>query len=181
MCWTNRASACTSVTTTGLFPPCCKLRDLGNSVIVVEHDEDTIRAADHILDIGPGAGPRGGRLVAQGTLEEVLRVENSPTAQYLTGRLTIAVPRRRHQPLTPPPKLTTGKTRVPAGESNTGWLEIIGATENNLQNVHAAFPLGCLTCVTGVSGSGKSTLVDDISAPCAGASALPREGRARQT
>ena len=70
-----------------------KLRDLGNSVIVVEHDEDTIRAADYILDIGPGAGPRGGRLVAQGTLEEVLRVENSPTAQYLTGRLTIGVPR----------------------------------------------------------------------------------------
>ena len=139
-----------------------KLRDLGNSVIVVEHDEDTIRAADHILDIGPGAGPRGGRLVAEGTLEEVLRVDHSPTAQYLSGRLSIAVPRRRHQPLTAPPKSTTGKSRVPAGESSTGWLEIIGATENNLQNVHAAFPLGCLTCVTGVSGSGKSTLVDDI-------------------
>ncbi len=145
-----------------LISTICKLRDLGNSVVVVEHDEDTIRAADHILDIGPGAGPRGGRLVAQGTLEEVLRVENSPTAQYLTGRLSIAVPRRRHQPLTPPPKLAAGKTRAPAGESNTGWLEIFGATENNLQNVHAAFPLGCLTCVTGVSGSGKSTLVDDI-------------------
>ncbi len=139
-----------------------KLRDLGNSVIVVEHDEDTIRAADHLLDIGPGAGPRGGRLVAQGTLEEVLRVDHSPTAQYLSGRLTIPVPRRRHPPLTAPPKPATGKKRVPAGEANTGWLEIFGATENNLQHVHAAFPLGCLTCVTGVSGSGKSTLVDDI-------------------
>ena len=148
-----------------------RLRDLGNSVIVVEHDEDTIRAADHILDIGPGAGPRGGRLVAQGTLEEIMRVEASPTAQYLTGRLTIPVPRRRHQPLFPPPKRS--RTAVPhniaarAAEGDeafdgSGWIEILGATENNLQNVNAAFPLGCMTCVTGVSGSGKSTLVDDI-------------------
>ncbi len=148
-----------------------RLRDLGNSVIVVEHDEDTIRAADHIIDIGPGAGPRGGRLVAQGTLEEIMRVEGSPTAQYLTGRLTIPVPRRRHQPLFPPPKRS--RTAVPhniparAAEGDeafdgSGWIEILGATENNLQNVNAAFPLGCLTCVTGVSGSGKSTLVDDI-------------------
>ncbi len=148
-----------------------RLRDLGNSVIVVEHDEDTIRAADHIIDIGPGAGPRGGRLVAQGTLEEIMRVEGSPTAQYLTGRLTIPVPRRRHQPLFPPPKRS--RTAVPHGIparaaegdeafDGSGWIEILGATENNLQNVNAAFPLGCLTCVTGVSGSGKSTLVDDI-------------------
>ena len=148
-----------------------RLRDLGNSVIVVEHDEDTIRAADHILDIGPGAGPRGGRLVAQGTLEEIMRVDGSPTAQYLTGRLTIPVPRRRHQPLFPPPKRS--RTAVPHGIparaaegdeafDGSGWIEILGATENNLQKVNAAFPLGCLTCVTGVSGSGKSTLVDDI-------------------
>ncbi len=137
-----------------------RLRDLGNSVIVVEHDEDTIRAADHILDIGPGAGPRGGRLVAQGTLEEILHVENSPTAQYLSGRLTIPVPRRRHQPAHPSPVPVVGKkTAIGDGQ---GWLEVMGATENNLQHVHAAFPLGCLTCVTGVSGSGKSTLVDDI-------------------
>ena len=148
-----------------------RLRDLGNSVVVVEHDEDTIRAADHILDIGPGAGPRGGRLVAQGTLEEVLRVDASPTAQYLTGRLTIPVPRRRHQPLFPPPKRS--RTAVPHGIreraaegdeafDGSGWIEILGATENNLRNVNAAFPIGCMTCVTGGSGSGKSTLVDDI-------------------
>ena len=138
-----------------------RLRDLGNSVVVVEHDEDTIRAADHIVDIGPGAGPRGGRLVAQGTLEEILHVENSPTAQYLSGRLTIPVPRRRHQPAHPSPAPAPGRPKTAIGNGE-GWLEVIGARENNLQNVHAAFPLGCLTCVTGVSGSGKSTLVDDI-------------------
>ena len=146
-----------------------RLRDLGNSVIVVEHDEDTIRAADHLIDIGPGAGPRGGKLVAQGTLEEVMRVDNSPTGQYLTGRLTIPVPRHRRAPMTAPPKSakatgTKVKGRLEHDESlaGSGWIEIIGARENNLQNVDAAFPLGCLTCVTGVSGSGKSTLIDDI-------------------
>ena len=146
-----------------------RLRDLGNSVIVVEHDEDTIRAADHLIDIGPGAGPRGGKLVAQGTLEEVMRVDNSPTGQYLTGRLTIPVPRHRRAPMTAPPKSakatgTKVKGRLEHDESlaRSGWIEILGARENNLQNVDAAFPLGCLTCVTGVSGSGKSTLIDDI-------------------
>jgi excinuclease ABC subunit A len=125
-----------------------RLRDLGNSVIVVEHDEETIRAADYILDLGPDAGPRGGEIVAQGTLAEVLRAKNSPTAAYLSGRSKIAIPRQRVAPRT-----------ISNSES---WLTIVGATENNLKNVTAAFPLGCLTCVTGVSGSGKSTLVDDI-------------------
>ena len=125
-----------------------RLRDLGNSVIVVEHDEETIRAADHILDLGPGAGPRGGELVAEGTLAEVLRAKNSPTADYLSGRARIEIPKRRVAPKS-------------AAASSDGWLELRAATENNLQNVTAAFPLGCFTCVTGVSGSGKSTLVDD--------------------
>jgi excinuclease ABC subunit A len=126
-----------------------RLRDLGNSVIVVEHDEETIRAADYILDLGPGAGPRGGEVVAEGTLEQVLAAKDSPTASYLAGRSKIAVPRHRNRP----------RSRSEAGE---GWITILGASANNLENVKASFPLGCLTCVTGVSGSGKSTLVDDI-------------------
>jgi excinuclease ABC subunit A len=125
-----------------------RLRDLGNSVIVVEHDEETIRAADHILDLGPGAGPRGGEVVAEGTIDEVLRAKNSPTADYLSGRARIAVPRNRATPQ--------------LSHAGDGWLNLTGATENNLKNVTASFPIGCFTCVTGVSGSGKSTLVDDI-------------------
>jgi excinuclease ABC subunit A len=125
-----------------------RLRDLGNSVIVVEHDEETIRAADHIVDLGPGAGPRGGEIVAQGKLEDILRAKNSLTADYLSGRLRIAIPKQRTKP------------RSLQGEE--GWIKLLGAAENNLKNVTVAFPLGCFTCVTGVSGSGKSTLVDDI-------------------
>ncbi len=121
------------------------LRDLGNSVLVVEHDEDTIRRADYILDLGPGAGVRGGELVAAGTLAEVLQNPRSLTAKYLTGELTVPIPRKRIKP-----------------SNERGWLEVLGATENNLQNIDARIPLGTLTCVTGVSGSGKSTLVDDI-------------------
>ncbi|MEA3189181.1 MAG: excinuclease subunit, partial [Chthoniobacter sp.] len=128
-----------------------RLRDLGNSVIVVEHDEDTIRAADHVIDLGPGAGARGGHLIAQGSVEEILAVEESATAQYLSGRLKIPTPRVRAAP-----------RRDAAIRSADGWLTVVRATENNLRNVTAAFPLGCFTCVTGVSGSGKSTLVDDI-------------------
>ncbi|PYJ11412.1 MAG: excinuclease ABC subunit UvrA, partial [Verrucomicrobia bacterium] len=131
-----------------LLATLCRLRDLGNSVIVVEHDEETIRAADHILDLGPGAGPRGGEIVAQGTLQEVLQAKNSPTADYLSGRARIAIPRLRVAPR--------------SSQAGDGWLTVVGAAENNLKNVAASFPIGCLTCVTGVSGSGKSTLVDDI-------------------
>jgi excinuclease ABC subunit A len=121
------------------------LRDIGNSVLVVEHDEDTMRAADYLMDLGPGAGVRGGELVAAGTLEEVLKNARSLTAKYLTGELNIPVPKKRVR-ATP----------------EKGWLEILGASENNLQNIDAKIPLGTLTCVTGVSGSGKSTLVVDI-------------------
>ena len=121
------------------------LRDIGNSVLVVEHDEDTMREADYLLDLGPGAGVRGGELVAAGTVDEVLKNTHSLTAKYLTGELNIPVPRKRIRP-TP----------------EKGWIEIIGATENNLQNIDAKIPLGTLTCITGVSGSGKSTLIDDI-------------------
>ncbi|MBA4148415.1 MAG: excinuclease ABC subunit UvrA [Verrucomicrobia bacterium] len=120
------------------------LRNLGNSVLVVEHDEDTISRADYILDLGPGAGVRGGELVAAGTIDEIKANPRSLTGRYLTGELSIAVPKKRNQP------------------SERGWLEVIGACENNLKNVDARIPLGTVTCVTGVSGSGKSTLVDDI-------------------
>ncbi len=121
------------------------LRELGNSVLVVEHDADTIRKADYILDLGPGAGRHGGELVAAGTLPEILANPHSLTAKYLTGELTIPFPKERKKP-----------------SVDRGWIELLGCTENNLQNVDARIPIGLFTCVTGVSGSGKSTLVDDI-------------------
>ncbi len=122
-----------------------RLRDQGNSVLVVEHDEDTIRRADHIVDMGPGAGVHGGEVVASGTLEEILANPKSLTAKYLTGELSVLVPKLRR------------KTKP-----ERGCIEIVGATENNLRNVSARIPIGLMTCVTGVSGSGKSTLVDDV-------------------
>ena len=118
------------------------LRDLGNSVIVVEHDEDTMREADFIVDIGPGAGEHGGEVVATGNAEEIMQNENSVTGAYLSGRIRIPVPEVRRKPI--------------------GWLKVLGAQENNLKNIDVKFPLGVMTCVTGVSGSGKSSLVNQI-------------------
>lgn len=118
------------------------LRDLGNTVIVVEHDEDTMRAADFIVDIGPGAGEHGGQVVATGTAEDIMRVKESVTGQYLSGKLKIPVPAVRRQP--------------------RGWITVYGAAENNLRHVDVRFPVGVFVCVTGVSGSGKSSLVNEI-------------------
>ncbi len=125
-----------------LLATLCKLRDLGNSVIVVEHDEDTMLAADYIVDIGPGAGEHGGQVVATGTAKELMENPDSITGAYLSGRMKIPVPETRRTP--------------------TGWMTVKGAKENNLKNIDVKFPLGVLTCVTGVSGSGKSSLVNEI-------------------
>ncbi len=118
------------------------LRDLGNTLVVVEHDADTMLEADHIVDIGPGAGEHGGQVVAQGTAEEIMACEESITGQYLSRKIQIPVPERRKQP--------------------KGWLKVMGAAENNLKNIDVEIPLGVMTCVTGVSGSGKSSLVNEI-------------------
>lgn len=118
------------------------LRDLGNTLIVVEHDEDTMRAADYIVDVGPGAGSHGGQIVACGTVEDIMNTPESITGQYLSGAVKIPIPEKRRKP--------------------AGWLKVRGAAENNLKNIDVKFPLGVFTCVTGVSGSGKSSLVNEI-------------------
>ena len=118
------------------------LKDLGNTLVVVEHDEDTMYAADHIIDIGPGAGEHGGLVVAEGTVEDIINCKDSITGAYLSGKIKIPVPKERLKP--------------------TGYLTIVGASENNLKNIDVEIPLGVMTCITGVSGSGKSSLISEI-------------------
>ena len=142
------------------------LRDLGNSVLVVEHDEDMIRAADHVIDMGPGAGVHGGQVIAQGTPEEIARSEESLTGQYLARRLRIPVPQRRTpwgRELLPPPAARPMRAAAPPpeAEGTPRALRIVNARGNNLKGVTVEIPVGLFTCVTGVSGSGKSTLVND--------------------
>jgi len=122
------------------------LRDLGNTLIVVEHDEQTLRTADHIVDLGPGAGVHGGRVVAQGTPEDVMKVKESLTGQYLSGELKIEIPKKRR-------------------EGNGAFIKLKGVSEHNLKNINVEIPLGIFTCITGVSGSGKSTLLSDVLYP----------------
>ena len=121
-----------------------KLRDLGNTLLVVEHDEDTMYAADEVIDIGPGAGVHGGNVMAQGTAEEIKKVPDSITGQYLSGKLKIEVPKDSRK------------------AKKSKFIEVIGAKENNLKNINVKFPLGLFTCITGVSGSGKSTLINEV-------------------
>ena len=141
MCWTSPRSACTSATTRACSRRCKRLRDLGNTVIVVEHDEDAIRTADYVLDIGPGAGIHGGEIVAQGTPADIMASKDSLTGKYLTGAMGIPVPERR----------VRGRRSI----------KVVNARGHNLKNITAEIPLGLFTCVTGVSGGGKSTLLVD--------------------
>ena len=174
MCWTSRRLACIRGTTRVCWLRLHKLRDLGNTLIVVEHDREVIEGSDYVCDFGPGAGKHGGEVVAQGTPTQLARCRSSLTGPYLSGKRAIPIPSNRRMRLVTPvaPRAKRRRRSTASDRSDhesatwqspgNEWLEIVGARHNNLHDVRVRIPLGTLTSITGPSGSGKSSLIDDV-------------------